>query len=288
MGESRKAYRVLVGRPEGKIYLGRPRRRWEDNIQMDLREVGYDDRDWINLARDRDQWRAYVQDGNEPPGSLKAIAIIDLTVFREVHRVDRPPGHGKGFQPPCRNVDRGYCPRPASLSFWHHHGTACPHVADRGDGLQIWRVAANILNKQSWTADKEEEMILGDMLLELHDSCEQYGMKINANKTKTMVIGSTIKVTLRILNEAVEQVDSFKYLGSKASELEFDQHPTTDKDHCAPTVAILMSAAEAGFKNMHSIAFIFSAQGQAGDERLNTPRSQQRSAAQNSPVVSDS
>ncbi|KAJ4428164.1 hypothetical protein ANN_24179, partial [Periplaneta americana] len=61
MGESRNAYRVLVGRPEGKRPLGRPRRRWEDNIKMDLREVGYDGGDWINLARDRDQWRAYVR-----------------------------------------------------------------------------------------------------------------------------------------------------------------------------------------------------------------------------------
>ncbi|KAJ4435036.1 hypothetical protein ANN_23609 [Periplaneta americana] len=61
MGESRYAYRVLVGRPEGRRPLGRPRRRWEDNIKMDLREVGYDGRDWINLAQDRDQWRAYVR-----------------------------------------------------------------------------------------------------------------------------------------------------------------------------------------------------------------------------------
>ncbi|KAJ4451323.1 hypothetical protein ANN_02785, partial [Periplaneta americana] len=61
MGESRNAYRVLVVRPEGKRLLERPRRRWEDNIKMDLREVGYDGRDWINLAQDRDQWRAYVR-----------------------------------------------------------------------------------------------------------------------------------------------------------------------------------------------------------------------------------
>ncbi|KAJ4428095.1 hypothetical protein ANN_24109 [Periplaneta americana] len=60
MGESRNAYRVLVGRPEEKDLWG-PRRRWEDNIKMDLREVGYDDRDWINLAQDRDRWRAYVR-----------------------------------------------------------------------------------------------------------------------------------------------------------------------------------------------------------------------------------
>ncbi|KAJ4431168.1 hypothetical protein ANN_19765 [Periplaneta americana] len=60
MGESRNAYRVLVGRPERKRPLGRPRRRWEDNIKMDMREVEYDDREWINLAQDRDQWRACV------------------------------------------------------------------------------------------------------------------------------------------------------------------------------------------------------------------------------------
>ncbi|KAJ4431585.1 hypothetical protein ANN_20184 [Periplaneta americana] len=60
-GESRNAYRVLVGRPEGKIPLGRPRHRWEDNIKIDLREVGYDDRDWINLAQDMDRWRAYMR-----------------------------------------------------------------------------------------------------------------------------------------------------------------------------------------------------------------------------------
>ena len=59
--QSRNAYRVLVGKPEGKRPLGRPRRRWEDNIRMDLREVGCDPGEWIDLAEDRDQWRAYVR-----------------------------------------------------------------------------------------------------------------------------------------------------------------------------------------------------------------------------------
>ncbi|KAJ4448144.1 hypothetical protein ANN_10157 [Periplaneta americana] len=61
MDESRNAYEVLVGRPEEIRPLGMPRRRWEDNIKMDLREVGYDGRDCINLAQDRDQWQAYVR-----------------------------------------------------------------------------------------------------------------------------------------------------------------------------------------------------------------------------------
>jgi hypothetical protein len=60
MGRGRGAYRVLVGRPEGKRPLGRPRRRWEDNIKMDLREIGIDGANWIQLAQDRVQWRAFV------------------------------------------------------------------------------------------------------------------------------------------------------------------------------------------------------------------------------------
>jgi hypothetical protein len=59
MGERRGAYRALVGKPEGRRPLGRPRRRWEDNIKMDLRE-GCGGVDWIGLAEDRDRWRAVV------------------------------------------------------------------------------------------------------------------------------------------------------------------------------------------------------------------------------------
>jgi hypothetical protein len=58
--EKRNAYRILVGKPEEKRPLGRPRRRWVDNIKMDLREIGWDGMDWIDLAQDRDQWRAVV------------------------------------------------------------------------------------------------------------------------------------------------------------------------------------------------------------------------------------
>jgi hypothetical protein len=59
-GEGRGVYRVLIGRPEGKRPLGRPRRRWEDNIKMDLREIGIYRANWIQLAQGRVQWRAYV------------------------------------------------------------------------------------------------------------------------------------------------------------------------------------------------------------------------------------
>jgi len=60
MGESRSVYRVLVGKPQRKQRLGRPGRRWEDNIKMDLQEVGCEVMDWIDLAQDSDSWRALV------------------------------------------------------------------------------------------------------------------------------------------------------------------------------------------------------------------------------------
>jgi hypothetical protein len=60
MGEKRNAYRILVGNPEGKRPLGRPKRRWMNNIKMDLRQIGWDGMDWIDLAQDRDKWRALV------------------------------------------------------------------------------------------------------------------------------------------------------------------------------------------------------------------------------------
>jgi hypothetical protein len=60
MGEGRGVYRVLVGRPEGKRPLGRHWRRWEDNIKMDLRGIGIDGANWIQLALDRVQWRPFV------------------------------------------------------------------------------------------------------------------------------------------------------------------------------------------------------------------------------------
>jgi hypothetical protein len=67
MGERRGAYRILVGRPDGRKSLGRPRRRWEDNIKMDLQELGWGV-DWIELAQDGDRWRTLVN------------AVMDLLV----------------------------------------------------------------------------------------------------------------------------------------------------------------------------------------------------------------
>jgi hypothetical protein len=68
VGERRDLYRVLLGKPEGKKPLGRPKRRWENSVKMDLQEVGCWSKDWIELAQDRDMWQALV------------IAVMDLWV----------------------------------------------------------------------------------------------------------------------------------------------------------------------------------------------------------------
>jgi hypothetical protein len=60
MGEMRNTYNILVWKPEGKRQLGKPWRRWEDNVRTDLREIGLEGVDWIHLAQNRDQWRAHV------------------------------------------------------------------------------------------------------------------------------------------------------------------------------------------------------------------------------------
>jgi hypothetical protein len=71
MGESKGLYRILVGRPEGKRPLGRPRRRWKDNINMALQEVIWEGMDWIDLVQDRDRWRALLSRQRSFSGSMK-------------------------------------------------------------------------------------------------------------------------------------------------------------------------------------------------------------------------
>jgi hypothetical protein len=70
MGERRGVYRVLVEKPGGQRPLGRPRRRWEDNIKMDVQEVEFEGMDWIELAQDKDRWRAVVN------------AVMNLRVYK--------------------------------------------------------------------------------------------------------------------------------------------------------------------------------------------------------------
>ena len=74
MGEGRVVHRVLVGKPEGKRPLERPRRMWEDNIKMDLQEVGGSCGEWMELAQDRDRWRALV-------GTVRTLRVPKMRVI---------------------------------------------------------------------------------------------------------------------------------------------------------------------------------------------------------------
>ncbi|KAJ4449974.1 hypothetical protein ANN_01381 [Periplaneta americana] len=128
MGESRNAYRMLVGRPEGKRPLGRPRRRWEDNIKMDLREVGYDGRDWINLAQDRDQWRAYVRVAMNLQVPKKTVTQTRQTTFGLQF-----PGDPKQFPGDPKQVGTFWCavssePKEVMMSHQFVGLTDCTNV----------------------------------------------------------------------------------------------------------------------------------------------------------------
>jgi hypothetical protein len=76
-GEDRRVHRVLVGKPEGKRPLGRPRRRWEDNIKIDLQEVGGGRGDWMELAQERDEWQTLVSTGTKFRVPYKCGEFLD-------------------------------------------------------------------------------------------------------------------------------------------------------------------------------------------------------------------
>jgi hypothetical protein len=76
MGEERNAHRILMGKPEGKRPPEKPRYRWVNNINIDLREIEWNGMDWIVLAENRDQWRA-LMNMNEPLGSIKCWEVLE-------------------------------------------------------------------------------------------------------------------------------------------------------------------------------------------------------------------
>jgi hypothetical protein len=79
MGKRRDAHRVLMGKPEGERPLGRPRRKWEDNIKRDLQDVGWVGMDWIDLAQNRGKWGGSCECGNGTSGSIKCGEFLRLS-----------------------------------------------------------------------------------------------------------------------------------------------------------------------------------------------------------------
>ncbi|KAJ4433756.1 hypothetical protein ANN_16068 [Periplaneta americana] len=202
MGEFRNAYRVLVWRPEGKRSLGRPRPRWEDNIKMDLREVRYDDRDWINLAQDRDRLRAYV---------------------RAARNLRKSPPERNPSSPPHQVHTPG---GPAS-TWWIIFKSGKAEGASLNAMTQVFRQIQDF--PKLWILrhlrhdTRENPQTIKENTGILLEASKEIGLEVNPEKTKYMIMSRDQNIVrngnIKIGNLSFEEVEKFKYLGATVTNI---------------------------------------------------------------------
>ncbi|KAJ4441371.1 hypothetical protein ANN_11226 [Periplaneta americana] len=246
MGEFRNAYRVLVGRPEGKRSLGRPRRRWEDNIKMDLRKVVYDDRDWINLTYDRDQWRPYVRaatiscqihvSGQElQPLSVSRARITLQRKGLTIRKEGKMTKYGKAAPllpdpNPLLVKTQFLCsaatprashegPRPASQLLASRPYAAEAEMDDHPARMEVWcGLHDDPPSRYSWFAKPDFRFL--SIYFGYADDVNMLGenpqtMEVNPEKTKYMIMSRDENIVrngnTKIGNLSFEEVEKFKY-----------------------------------------------------------------------------
>ncbi|KAJ4428068.1 hypothetical protein ANN_24082 [Periplaneta americana] len=245
MGESRNAYRVLVGRPEGKRPLGRPRRRWEDNVKMDLREVGYDDRDWINLAQDRDRWRAYVRAAM----NLRLLGATTVTKWNQQQQRNLNVHEHISY---TLLRDAGIpVPKFGVAKTKDEAQYAIRKVQDNREGLELNRL------QQLLVCVDDVNMLGGNpqMIREntgiLLEASKEIGLEVNPEKTKYMIMSRDENIVrngnIKIRNLSFEEVEKLKYFGATVTNINYTReeikHRINMGNACYYSVEKLLSSS---------------------------------------------